>query len=430
VSPCYDVPKSYQPATALNPSELYDVPKSQLPIYTSASLVRSKKHGSDAVSLRSTGSSNRVSSASSSAQSTSSSESSFPVRLRFPQVSPSRSDSPIYANEESLQDLERRITSATSSISPLPPQHSVLGDPDTEVDYDVPRGALVTSRPPSSVPASSMSGSRGCVSVATSESKESLELYDVPRSVKNCVSIFENKYDHVQHRLPSSSSNHRRDPSKRSSISSTASSSNGSNNPQSAIDRHFGVILRNAGSLRNADSICSNQSKNGSTGEPYDVPPPRASRNGSLRSWSASTSSNLDQSFYDMPAGFSREVSLCGSSETLSCQDNLRGGASSTHPATAAAGGSQSIPAEVKILPLSPKAAVTVCEKLRQEVITSINSILTFVKPKWRVKENLREIMPELRFGCVRLNLGVKVRKTFSIIKSRLRLLPLAHFVC
>ncbi|CAG7833422.1 unnamed protein product [Allacma fusca] len=64
---------------------------------------------------------------------------------------------------------------------------------------------------------------------------------------------------------------------------------------------------------------------------------------------------------------------------------------------------------DVKILPLNPRAAVTVCEKLRQEVMAGVKSILDISeKSHWRDRENLQEIMPDLRFSCVRLNLAVK----------------------
>ncbi|CAL8133119.1 unnamed protein product [Orchesella dallaii] len=70
--------------------------------------------------------------------------------------------------------------------------------------------------------------------------------------------------------------------------------------------------------------------------------------------------------------------------------------------------------ADVKILPLCPKAAVSVCEKLRQEVVSSIGSILAHVKPKWRSKENLQEIMPDLKFSCTRLCLAIKDMADFA----------------
>jgi len=65
--------------------------------------------------------------------------------------------------------------------------------------------------------------------------------------------------------------------------------------------------------------------------------------------------------------------------------------------------------AQIKLLPLGPKAAVSVCEKLTKEVTASVANILEFVHPKWRTKENLTKIMANLKFNCTRLSLAVKV---------------------
>jgi hypothetical protein len=298
-------------------------------------------------------------------------------------------------------------------------------------------------------------------------------MYDVPRSVKSYVSHMETKYDQlVQNKVGSTSSLSRESQGPRHSRHNSASSifsAYGYTRKGSVVSNQEFMngttpkqVLggQQSGSISSLTSVSSNQMHPGN--ELYDVPrsacPPRTlprqcTTAGSLASISSSisnshkslkskTTSQHDShesigTNYDVPSSFERKLSLCDSTETLSCRDTfdetheLRLGASSSSLSSSSSRNLRSVSqcnnfggstdgatagtssngssSEVKILPLGPKAAVSVCEKLRQEVVTSIASILENVKPKWRSKDNLTSIMPDLRFSCIRLSLAIKV---------------------
>lgn len=364
----------------------------------------------------------------------------------------------------------------------------------TRLDGGVNGQQLQQSNGTSSRPQSSLSASSSGMglSIANSDSKDSLDLYDVPRSAKSYVNHMETKYDHVVHNKHQGSSAGSTTSLSRDSTLTKAAHSR--HNSTSSIFSAYGYARQGSagGGVSGADftdgkrpggtisqDFGSMNPPDNAANDLYDVPRsscavpppnPRTHRGISGGFGASSSSASIASSrsvvsllsdgdltgsasmLYDIPPSFTKKVSLTDSSETLSFKDSgsesgqsgnrsdLKLGASSSSLSTSPGRrrnhvlrrGSQGVSnnkassssslgftgagvgsADVKILPLGPKAAVSVCEKLRHEVITSIGSILNQVKPKWRSKENLTAIMPDLRFSCCRLSLAIKVSRFF-----------------
>lgn len=468
--------------TNSSPLDLYDVPRSELPIY-GQSISRLRKYGSccNSDELAAARVSDPVKEYLKRGQSVSSlmlnsqQQQERGVQLRRPP----KSISFLRSNRSSVQSESAEsgigmanhgnghtATAASSTTNGIRIMHHHQqshqnggGGGDL---YDVPRGTTTqvrgaNSRPPSAL---SMTSSGMGLSIATSDSKDSLDgLYDVPRgsgsiSVKTYVNHMEAKYDDVRRRQrhDSSSSTGSSHHSHQTRGGDGSVGGHTRHNSTSSIFSAYGYtkprpeMPQPVGSLSRKNSV--NGASNGqmSLEDMYDVPrgtcahplmgppPPRPpSRPSTAMSRGSSSNGSLNSEdpmqFYDVPSQFTRKVGLehglsssslasSASSQFIrmtsngtnnhhnSTSTNHMNSSSSNHGRKLENGGGA---AEVKLLPLGPKAAVSVCEKLRQEVVSSITSILSNVKPKWRTKENLTEIMPDLKFSCTRLCLAIKV---------------------
>lgn len=315
------------------------------------------------------------------------------------------------------------------------------GQQDASDLYDVPRGTGQTNGIGGVRPTSALSiGSSGMgLSIATSDSKDSLDgLYDVPRnssssssgiSVKTYVNHMEAKYEDVRRQRHDSQG------------SSGSGRSAGAARPVTSHTRHNSTSsIFSAYGYRSAGKGEGLGGSNGQLEDMYDVPrgscahplsqqqaPPRPPSRANTINSSSNGSLNGDgdpMQFYDVPSQFARKVTVSNSSlasSTTSASGQYRGSSNGYnnhhhHTNNSTNGESRKLEAEtdIKLLPLGAKAAVSVCEKLRQEIVSSITSILANVKPKWRSKENLTEIMPDLKFSCTRLCLAIKVRRSIA----------------